>query len=705
MTSSLNLSNLWPDLSGLNVMPPQTSEQLSALFVVVLLAVAGFFLIWSICAFFRARGRIVWLNNLLDDTDKSTPFNVRSDLISKAEQKKSVGHLWLEFDETLLEVKGADDVIRLHNTFDADYFFNSSSLAGGSTENRMIAAVPGFLTAIGVIGTFVGLQLGLSDLNIAGNADVNEMKNGIAGVINGAKIAFMTSVWGVLLSVAFNFIEKIFEQIIRKQIKSLQNRIDRIFPRLSAEAQLQCIANNSQQSRESLQGLAEKIGEKMQESLVQATDGIQKGLEASLEKIMAPAINKLVDETSNGNQKALESVLQSFMDGFGQQGEQQRVAMDSASQNVNKTLESMSTSMAAFVNKLEVQQNASSEREKELISTISVQVSELVSQGNEQKRILTEFVEKQVSELGEQLTKRESAASEREQKLASSMEGTIKDLVENVSAQSQVLTDFVQSQVGQLTQTFSERDGLASQMEKERNDIFVNQTQAMKAGTDELLAQIKAASESQQTTSHHIIEQGKQLQNSIDSSISASARATESMQQSANELRAAADSMNVFGSNIKDAGNKLSGAVTEAVHSTKDLAVQNQLGVIKIQTLREQLLEDTSKFTAIADQINNMLSTAEQSFSALRIHQNEFLADQKGTLNELTSEMKRNVKELSEEMTRLLEDYAEQANGQTANHLQIWAKSSTQYAESMNTAVRAISSVVDEIQDKVGQHA
>ncbi|OWO66372.1 hypothetical protein B2J68_19900, partial [Vibrio cholerae] len=51
-------------------------------------------------------------------------------------------------------------------------------------------------------------------------------------------------------------------------------------------------------SRESLQGLAEKIGEKMQESLIQATQGIQQGLESSLEKIMAPAINKLVDETS-----------------------------------------------------------------------------------------------------------------------------------------------------------------------------------------------------------------------------------------------------------------------------------------------------------------------------------------------------------------------------------------------------------------------
>ncbi|CSI26003.1 Restin-like protein [Vibrio cholerae] len=31
----------------------------------------------------------------------------------------------------------------------------------------------------------------------------------------------MTSVWGVLLSVAFNFIEKILEQIIRKICKTV----------------------------------------------------------------------------------------------------------------------------------------------------------------------------------------------------------------------------------------------------------------------------------------------------------------------------------------------------------------------------------------------------------------------------------------------------------------------------------------------------
>jgi hypothetical protein len=53
-------------------------------------------------------------------------------------------------------------------------------------------------------------------------------------------------------------------------------------------------------------------------------------------------------------------------------------------------------------------------------------------------------------------------------------------------------------------------------------------------------------------------------------------------------------------------------------------------------------------------------------------------------------------------MTDLLSDYATRANSQTANHLQVWAESTTSYATTMNTAAKTLASVVDDIQDKVG---
>ena len=418
---NIDLSALLPEFSKNTFSQvPQTAEQLSSVFVSILIIVFVLFIALSILSYIRSRSQIKWLNTLLKGQKPDTIAKNRFELfeLSEAISKKGrhqASHQWMEFDETLIEVQ-LDGVTKLQNTIDSSHFFNTSTLAAGITESRMLAAVPGFLTALGVIGTFIGLQIGLAKLNIGADADVEQMKVGLAYVISGAKIAFMTSVWGVFLSVVFNFGEKLLENGIRKSISRLQERIDNLFIRLSAEEQLQLIATSSAQSRESLQGLAEKIGEKMQESLLEVSANIQSGLEKSLEKIMAPAINKLVDETADGNQKALGSLVESFLDSFGEQGAQQRVAMDLASKNMTDSLGSLDASMHTFLEKLEVSQHNSEDREKELISTISLQVSKLVEQGNEQGKVLSNFFGEKVGEMSDLLNQRETVAAERDER-------------------------------------------------------------------------------------------------------------------------------------------------------------------------------------------------------------------------------------------------------------------------------------------------
>ena len=338
--------------------------------------------------------------------------------------KHDAGHLWKEFDETFIEAKVGEDV-HLHNIYDASHFFNSSTLAGGITESRMLAAVPGFLTALGVIGTFVGLQLGLSELNIGNDAAVQEMKAGLAHVISGAKIAFMTSVWGVTLSVLFNFIEKWLESFVRSRIHRLQVRIDELFPRFSAEFQLQKIAEDGAESRESLQGMAERIGEKMQESLIEATSGIQQGLEASLEKIMAPAIEKLVNETTDGSQKALEQLVEGFLYKFGEQGETQRKAMDEASKGVGEALSSMNQTLEGFIWNLDQNQNAAAEREQKLIKHISHQVDELVENNSKHGKLLAEVTKQQIEKITETLDQSRQAQEVREVQLGEKFERVV----------------------------------------------------------------------------------------------------------------------------------------------------------------------------------------------------------------------------------------------------------------------------------------
>lgn len=686
----IELTWLIPDFSQFTL-NPQTGTELSTLFVVLLLAVTIVFLGVFLYKVIRTSFKLSWLFNKLKPLKREDVANERDKLYQQAKQKdKGIGFLWMEFDETLVEIQSGDK-IELRNTLDAGHFFNSYTLARSVTENRLIAAVPGFLTALGVIGTFMGLQLGLADLKLGAGVDVNEMQEGVAGVVNGAKIAFLTSVWGVALSVIFNFIEKLCEQLIRRNIRVIEDRVDWLFPRIRPEEQLQKISENSSESREVLQGLAEQIGEKMQEAMLTATQGIQSSLENSLSEIMAPAINKLVDETSEGNQKALEGLLESFMDGFGQAGNQQRQALDDVSSKVSHSVDAMQTTMNSFVEQLQKMQADSGEREKALIADISNQVSSLSSQSEAVHQKLTSFVENQIGEMSTQMKSREEASARRDEELVTTIKSQVNELVENSRKQGETLSNFVESQLSGLTKSFDEREQRSSQLETERNAKIEQQTQAISSLSNEILQSVEKSVADQVATVKQLIAQGQTLQNSINSSVDASAQATQAMRESSTELRVSADNMRVLSSHVNDAGNKLSGAIKEAVESTADLANQNQMSAQRMENLREELLKDVSRFSELTTQLNGLIDSAGSTFSELKVTQKEFIGDLKGE-----------VEQLSGNMTQMLEDYAIQANGQTADHLKIWSQSVTDYSTQMNNAVKALSSVVDEMQVKLG---
>ena len=686
----IELSWLLPDLSQLKL-PPETTLELSSVFVVTLWVITFIATVVFLVKFFRIRSRLSWLLKLLENLARDDIAARRYDLLEEAKKRdKDIGFLWMEFDETLVEIQ-RDDKVEIRNTIDAGHFFNSHTLASGVTENRLVAAVPGFLTALGVIGTFVGLQLGLSKLELGAGVDVKTMQNGVAGVVDGAKVAFLTSVWGVALSVFFNFGEKWLEQKIRHRIRKIEYKIDWLFPRIRPEEQLQLISENSSESREVLQGLAEKIGEKMQDALVTATQGIQTSLETSLNAIMAPAINKLVDKTSEGNQKALEGLLESFMDGFGQAGNQQRDALDDVSSKVNRSVEAMQTTMSGFVEQLQKSQAESGDREKALIADISNQVNSLSSQSEAIHNKLTSFVENQIGEMSSQMKNREEASAKRDTELVTKIKAQVDELVDNSRKQSETLSNYVETQLSGLTKSFDERDQRSADLETARNQRIEKQTETISNLSGEILRSVEKSITDQVNTVKQLITQGETLQNSINSSVDASAQATQAMRESATEMRMSADSMKVMSSHVNEAGNKLSGAIKDAVESTADLANQNQLSAQRMEKMREELTGDVARFSELTTQLNSLIESTSSTFTELKTSQKEFIGDLKGE-----------VDELSRNMTKMLEEYAEQANGQTAEHLKIWSSSVTAYSTQMNNAVKALSSVVDEMQVKLG---
>lgn len=329
------------------------------------------FLLLLLSAYWKASRSIKTIENALKDVKTENFSEHRLNISDVLKKKKIIGDLWSEFEETLVEVRTADNRIIYKNTLDAAYFFNTSTLAAGVSDSRLTAAVPGFLTAIGVLGTFLGLQQGLFGLQLGADASTEQLRSGIDLMIKGASVAFSTSVWGVFLSLIYNLIDKVVDRVKRNHVARLQMRVDLIFPRLTPEELLTSIATDTHQSRESLQGLAEKIGDKLQETMSNVSNDISHSLETALTNIMAPAIDRLVNQSAENGTQAIESLIGKFMESFGQQGVEQREALDKSSDKVNKSFEDFGASLKSFIERSELSDQKSEQRSAEMNKQIT----------------------------------------------------------------------------------------------------------------------------------------------------------------------------------------------------------------------------------------------------------------------------------------------------------------------------------------------
>ena len=73
-----------------------------------------------------------------------------------------------------------------------EYYIDSVMKCG------LISIVPGVMTGLGILGTFIGLSFGLQNFNTGS----------IPQLMNGIKIAFHTSIYGMVFSLVFNFVYK-----------------------------------------------------------------------------------------------------------------------------------------------------------------------------------------------------------------------------------------------------------------------------------------------------------------------------------------------------------------------------------------------------------------------------------------------------------------------------------------------------------------
>lgn len=116
-------------------------------------------------------------------------------------------------------------------------------------------AVPGLLTALGLLGTFSALLLGLADLRYTEKAVL-----GLADLINALSGKFFTSVLALGSSVLFVLVERFFLAASFERLYSrICSRFDSVFPRLRQERILIDIRASAQKQADSLSHISSDL--------------------------------------------------------------------------------------------------------------------------------------------------------------------------------------------------------------------------------------------------------------------------------------------------------------------------------------------------------------------------------------------------------------------------------------------------------------
>lgn len=216
--------------------------------------------------------------------------------------------------------------------------FLNEEVIENHAHRSLLELIPDILTSLGILGTFVGLVMGLREFDPSGYA---QMADSITPLINGIKVAFITSIYGISLSLAFSF-------HLRSEFGNLSNVMDEFLdafylhvrPPYEVDSLSKLLEN--QKSQEEMQQEMNKL---FVEQMVQ-----------SFEQVLTPAFNRMTegleqvtDTFTVRQEQAVSKICQTIM-------AQVRTEIDTELQHVSAAVSELTEAQSTYIRSMEKSQ-------------------------------------------------------------------------------------------------------------------------------------------------------------------------------------------------------------------------------------------------------------------------------------------------------------------------------------------------------------
>lgn len=199
---------------------------------------------------------------------------------------------WKEYSSTFL--KTSDD--KYYQIIDAEDLFNENSLIKEKMNMKILNYIPQLFVGLGIFGTFLGLSLGLSQINLKDTADLGQINN----LIEGVQTSFYTSLYGMFFSISITLLFNNYMSQIGKRIFILRDKLNSLFFLNNGGEIIQDMRNELQEIRAYNSEMASQITNGINKELVQMTtvldnkiSGITSGITGTFQETMSENLEKI----------------------------------------------------------------------------------------------------------------------------------------------------------------------------------------------------------------------------------------------------------------------------------------------------------------------------------------------------------------------------------------------------------------------------
>lgn len=573
--------------------------------------------------------------------------------------------LFRELQHHLIKIPSRDGNNKLltRRTVDAEEIFMDSDLAPDFTSSRLYLAIPGILTGLGVLGTFVGLQFGIGGLDLN---DLTKLDKSVVPLIQGCAVAFSTSVWGVFTSLLFSGLEKFLEGKAIEKIRKLQNRVDMLIVRYVPEDSMAELERTSRGTEEILKDLAVAIGDEMQKAIGRLGNEIKKAVEKATSEGQGPLVEKSAELLSNALTAELVNLknqINDMADQFSRQFSGASSELMTSISQFEPTVKTLTTTVEAAQRTVivAVQKLNAHEAVMEKMSSASVHIQQAADSFSTMNQTLENSAARNEAAAKAQLSAASSNESVAEKFDAIGaqlpfIQKTLKDAAEVIVSISGPISD-LKTYLQQLPDEQKKELDNRNRFENERN-------QRMLVMTSDLAEKVGKAAE-------QFSKVGNLAEKLADSSV---------------HLDGASKHLAVFGKQVMDAST----SQKEASDASRAAALSGERAAKSLEPIPGALSGLTTALQTAGNNVKTGAEIARDSYRELTTFQNHWLKGAEHGLNAM-----------KDRLHEIIKAYGQQIEGQTRNLMNQWTTEVTECLKTYQGQVDQIQEYLDQLPEDI----